>query len=85
MEIKLSVAKIVTGVVTTLIIGAILGSFTLVRTSDSLVYRVLAIELDNAELKKHIVPRSEFETTVRKQTQRLERMEKQLDRIESKL
>lgn len=85
MQVSLSLTKILTGVATSLIIGAIVGSFTLVRTSDSLVFRIVAVELDNEQIKNNLVPRGEFESTLESQNQRLERIEKQLDRIESKL
>lgn len=85
MQVSLSLTKIFTGVATSLVIGAIVGSLTLVRTSDSLVFRIVAVELDNEQIKKNLVPRGEFESTIESQNQRLERIEKQLDRIESKL
>lgn len=85
MQVSLSLTKILTGVATSLIIGAIVGSFTLVRTSDSLVFRVVALELNDEQIKNNLVPRSEFESKLESQNQRLERIEKQLDRIESKL
>jgi hypothetical protein len=85
MEIKLSLAKIITGVVTALIIGAVLGSFALVRTSDSLVFRIVAVELDNAELKKNTMPRGELELEFKHINDRLDRAEEYLVSIDSKL
>lgn len=96
MEIKLSLTKIFTGVVTAITVGAIFGALALIRTSDSIVFRVIAIELDNADIKRNTVPRNEIELSFkhlndrleisdRKYDERHEENQKQLNRIESKL
>lgn len=85
MEVKLSVAKIATGVFTSLLIGAVLGAFALVRTSDNLVIRVGALERTSDNLEERFVSRTEFNLTIENQNDKLETINNKLDRINSRL
>lgn len=60
-EIKISTAKIITGVITTLVAGALIGAFTVVRVSDSNTIRVTAVELDLGTIKEDYVSKREID------------------------
>ena len=85
MEIKLSVAKIVTGVVTALFVGAAIGSFTLLRTSDNIVFRVGALERESDALESRFVSRTEFTLTIQNQNEKLDRQSEDLNAIKDQL
>lgn len=85
MEIKLSVGKIVTGLVSSLLIGAVFGSFTLVRTSDNIVFRVGALERESDTLEDRFVSRTEFKLTIQNQNQKLDRIEEKLNELNSRM
>ena len=75
--IILSPTKIISGVITTLIIGAVVGSVSIVRVSDSTALKSAINAIAIEEIKSNLVPRSEFVIT----TQRLDRIEAKIDRL----
>jgi hypothetical protein len=75
--IILSPTKIISGVITTLIIGAVVGSVGIVRVSDSTALKSAINAIAIEEIKSNLVPRSEFVIT----TQRLDRIEAKIDRL----
>ena len=76
-EIVLSPSKIISGVVGSLVFGAILGGIAFVRVSDSTAIKATINAVSIEELKKDIVSKKEFTLTL----DRLDRIESKLDRL----
>lgn len=72
-------------VITSLLIGAILGGITLLRFSDSQAIVVAGNTAEIGEIKSVIVPRSELEQVINRLDQRMESIEKSIDSIDRKL
>jgi len=80
-EIKLSPAKIITGITTAVVTGAIIGALGFIRISDATVLRVTATEAEIRELKDHLVPRSEWDLSQKHLERRLDSIESKIDRL----
>jgi len=76
-EIVLSPSKIISGVVASLLVGAILGGITFIRVSDSTAIKATVNAVSIEELKKSTVSQAAFELTLA----RLDRIESKIDRL----
>lgn len=80
-EIKLSPTKIITGVATAILIGAIGGVYSFIRVADTNTVLVRANQGDIAEIKAQIVPRTEWEATTGVLLENDRRIESKLDAL----
>lgn len=80
-SVNVSITKVVTGLLTALVIGGIMGGFTVVRTSDatSLIVAGQGIRID--KLENDYVPRSELEQQFKHFDESLLRIEKSIDKL----
>ena len=76
-EIVLSPSKIVSGVVGSLLVGAILGGIAFIRVSDSTAIKATVNAVSIEELKKNTVSQAAFDLTLA----RLDRIESKIDRL----
>jgi len=76
-EIILSPSKIISGVIGSLLVGAILGGIAFIRVSDSTAIKVSINAATIEELKKDTVSQAEFSLTL----DRLGRIESKIDRL----
>jgi len=76
-DIVLSPSKIISGVVGSLLVGAILGGIAFIRVSDSTAIKATVNAVSIEELKKNTVSQAEFNLTL----DRLGRIETKLDRL----
>jgi len=76
-EIILSPSKIISGVIGSLLVGAILGGIAFIRVSDSTAIKVSINAATIEELKKDTVSQAEFELTL----DRLGRIESKIDKL----
>jgi len=76
-DIVLSPSKIISGVVGSLVVGAILGGIAFVRVSDSTAIKATINAVSIEELKKSTVSRAAFDLTLA----RLDRIESKIDRL----
>ena len=76
-DIVLSPSKIISGIVGSLVVGAILGGITFIRVSDSTAIKATINAVSIEELKKNTVSQAEFNLTL----DRLGRIETKLDRL----
>lgn len=72
-------------ILTSLVLGAILGAFALVRVSDAQTIVVAGHTRELAELKEGIVLRAEYEQTILRIDQRLESLDKRTESVDTKL
>ena len=76
-DIVLSPSKIISGVVTSLLVGAILGGIAFIRVSDSTAIKATVNAVSIEELKKSTVSQATFDLTIA----RLDRIESKIDRL----
>jgi len=76
-EIVLSPSKIISGIVGSLVVGAILGGITFIRVSDSTAFKATINAVSIEELKKSTVSQAAFDLTLA----RLDRIESKIDRL----
>jgi len=76
-DIVLSPSKIISGVVGSLVVGAILGGIAFVRVSDSTAIKTTINAVSIEELKKSTVSQAAFDLTLA----RLDRIESKIDRL----
>ena len=76
-DIVLSPSKIISGVVGSLLVGAIIGGIAFVRVSDSTAIKATINAVSIEELKKSTVSQGEFQLTL----DRLGRIETKLDKL----
>jgi len=76
-DIVLSPSKIISGIVASLVVGAILGGITFIRVSDSTAIKATVNAVSIEELKKDTVSQAEFNLTL----DRLGRIESKIDRL----
>jgi len=80
-SINISITKVITGLLTALVIGGIMGSLNVVRTSDatSLIVAGQGIRLE--KLENNYVPRAEIEQEFKHIGESLLRIEKSIDKL----
>jgi len=76
-DIVLSPSKIISGIVGSLVVGAIIGGIAFVRVSDSTAIKVSINAATIEELKKDTVSQAEFNLTL----DRLGRIESKIDKL----
>jgi len=76
-EIILSPSKIISGVIGSLLVGAIIGGIAFIRVSDSTAIKVSINAATIEELKKNTVSQAEFNLTL----DRLGRIESKIDKL----
>jgi len=76
-EIVLSPSKIISGVVASLFVGAILGGITFIRVSDSTAIKATNNATAIEKLEKSTVSQGEFQLTL----DRLGKIESKIDRL----
>ena len=76
-DIVLSPSKIISGIVASLVVGAILGGIAFVRVSDSTAIKATINAVSIEELKKGTVSQAAFDLTLA----RLDRIESKIDRL----
>ena len=76
-EIVLSPSKIISGVIGSLLVGAIIGGIAFIRVSDSTAIKVSINAATIEELKKNTVSQAEFNLTL----DRLGRIESKIDKL----
>lgn len=76
-KIELSLTKIIAGVITAVLIGAVGSAFGLIRLADSNAIRIAATEAQIESLESNTVSRNEWQLVL----QRLDRMDTKLDQL----
>lgn len=76
-DITLSLNKIISSVIGTLVVGAVIGGFTVVSLANSNAIRITAAEFTIIDIKDNMVSRAEWGQT----NSRLDRMENKIDRL----
>ena len=76
-DIVLSTGKIISGIVGSLVVGAILGGIAFIRVSDSTAIKATINAISIEELKKDTVSQAEFNLTL----DRLGKIESKIDRL----
>lgn len=80
-SVNVSITKVVTGLLTALVIGFVVGGINVVRTSDSTALVVAGQEIRIEKLENSYVPRSELEQQFKHFDESLLRIEKSIDKL----
>lgn len=84
-EMVISLPKVFAGVLTSLIVGSIIGAFGVVRIVDSTSFKVIAIDEELGEIQAIVVPRVEYKLRNDEQDRRIATIEEHYESIDDKL